>query len=84
MRFEGISVHQGKWRAENTVKTANGNELVDELKVATKAKVTYLTEEAHCRSWSSNSMRLFVKKSTKIIINFTSFDIIKSTDLVLH
>ena len=46
-----------KWRAENTVKTANENELVDELKVATKAKVTYLTEEAHCRSSRKNRVQ---------------------------
>ncbi len=51
------TVHQGKWRAENTVKTANGNELVDGLKVATKAKGTYLTEEAHCRSSRKNRVQ---------------------------
>ena len=35
---------------EETAKTANENELIDELKVATKAKDTNLTDEAHSRS----------------------------------
>ena len=75
----------------------NLDEAVRFLNVLTKSKqqlnrfLNFATEEELRRFsivviiyFGLQSMRFYVKKSIKTIINFTSFDIIKSTDLVLH